>query len=163
MTQRATWTNSDGLVVGFGARYVTSNLGTQARTAGNVQELVLEINGADLTDATVPAEVISGAYIPADSLIIDANLVVTTAFVGVNAVLDIGSASSAAAIVDDDGIDVAIATASLGDNVDIQCDGDLIGTVVTARTYIYASYDTAAFTAGYAKLVIRFMPVGPSS
>ncbi len=152
------WTNSDGLVVGFGRRDVADNIPGTTASAGAVRELVIDIVGANLTDAAEPTDFITGAYIPADSVILAAYLTVTTAFVGVNAVLDIGTYDAAGDAIDDDGIDSAIATATLIDNYYVACDGGKIGTQVTVNNYIAATYDTAAFTDGRAKLVIEYIP-----
>lgn len=151
------WTNDDGLVVGFGPRTVDTGLAAKVSTMGETQELVLDIVGADLADATVPTNINTGAFIPANSLVLSGVLIVDTAFAGATAVLDIGTYTAAGVAVDDDGIDSAIAVASLTADTDIDSDGAVIGTVVTADTYIAATYDTAAFTAGTAKLIVRYI------
>jgi hypothetical protein len=152
------WSNSDGLVVGFGRRDVADNIPGAVAGVGSIRQLVVEIVGANLTDTAEPTDFITGAFIPADSVILAAYLTVTTAFAGTNAVLDIGTYDAAGSAIDDDGIDAAIATATLVDNYYVACDGGKIGTQVTVDNYIAATYDTAAFTAGRAKLVIEYIP-----
>lgn len=152
------WANGDGLVVRFG-KYAgeTHNMAAQPSTAGKTQELVVDIVGASIHTTDLPTQFIQSAKIPANSLVLSATLITNAAFAGVNAVMDIGTYDSTGTAVDDDGIDAAIATASLGADVAIACDGAVIGTVVTADTWIGATYDTAAFTAGKAVLIVRYI------
>ncbi len=158
------WSNQDGLVVGFGQRDVSCNSAKKIAVEGAVEELVL-----DLTDATVLEDVqavdgnavVNGSEIPAGSLIVSATLVVTEAFTsGGAAVLDIGTydADSAAA-VDDDSIFAAVALGALSLNaVIVASAGADIGAVVTQRVKIAATFDTAAYTAGKARVVIKYQP-----
>ena len=154
-----TWTNQDGLYVGFGTRKVETGTGSNHGGSSAIRTMTLRIKGADLKDVVAAADLENAAVIPNDSVILSANLFVTTAFVGVNAVLDIGTYKAADNTVeDDDGIDAAIATATLVIDYAVLCDGGDIGTVVTGSGYkIAASYDTAAFTAGEATLVVRYL------
>lgn len=163
MSRDAYWTNADGLVVGFGTREVEKNSAGKVATSGAVEELVLRINDATALADTVAATddaIVHGAEIPADSLILSADLFVTTAFAGATATLDIGVYQRDGTIVDDDGIDAAIAVATLADNAVVSCDGADVGTVTATAVKIACSYDTAAFTAGAATLVIRYIPKG---
>lgn len=156
MSRNAYWTNSDGLVVGFGTHDVDTGLAAKVSTMGETQELVLDLVGVDVADTAVPANLVTGAFIPANSLVLSGLIIVDTAFAGATAVLDIGTYDSAGAAVDDDGIHSAAVVALTADT-DIDCTGAVIGTVVTADTYIAATYDTAAFTAGTAKLIVRYI------
>ena len=162
MAKQSVWTNSDGLPVGFGSRTTETTVGAQPRTGGMRQEVILEINGTDLADTDVARQLAYGVTIPADALLESAKLFVTTAFAGVNPVMDIGTyAAATGSAVDDDGIDAAIATATLVDNVVIACDGALIGTVLASDQKIGVTYDTAAFTAGVATLVVEYVLESP--
>lgn len=160
MSRQTYWTNSDGLVVGFGTRTVETNSATAVSTGGARQQLVVPIRGgSEILDSDVSAQLIYGAVIPANSLLESAKLFVTTAFAGATAVLDIGLYKrSDGTAVDDDGIDSAIAVATLADNAVVACDGALIGTVLANDSKVGVSYDTAAFTAGEATLVIEYIP-----
>ncbi len=165
MAREEIWENADGLAVGFGTRTVTQNSGSKTGTPGAVEEVVLNISDATLLSDTVSSTddaIVQGVVIPADSLLLSAELFVTTAFTsGGSAVLDIGVYQTDGTIVDDDGVDAAIAVASLVDNFVVSpCDGALVGTVLANDSKIAASYDTAAFTAGAAKLVVRYIPKG---
>ena len=161
MGKRYSW-NMDGLIVRSGARTVDSNVGRVTAVEGATKQLVLNIKGTELGDTldTTSEAVTNGAVIPQGALITAAYLIVTTAFTsGGSAVLDIGTYTTAGAAVDDDGIDAAIAVASLTANADFACDGAQVGTVITTSggVVVAATYDTAAFTAGAAKLVVEYV------
>lgn len=156
---RSYWTNSDGLVVQFGPHDGDNhNMAAQASTMSPTQEVVLNIVATSLSDTAVPTNLNQAARIPANSLILSADLIVDAAFTtSASGTLDIGTYDSAGAAVDDDGIDAAIADSSLTADTRIACDGAQIGTVVTADRWVAATYDTGAFTAGTAKLVVRYI------
>lgn len=154
------WTNADGLVVGFGTRTNETNSGSAVSVSGGRQQLVVKIvGGSGIPASDVTQQLVYGAVIPADSLIESAKLFVTTAFAGATATLDIGTYNASTGVaVDDDGIDAAIAVATLADNAVVACDGAQIGTVVAADVKVGVVYNTAAFTAGEATLVIEYIP-----
>ena len=157
--RESNWTNSDGLVVGFGTRDVETTGSAKVSLGGQRQQVVVDIYGPDLADSDVAAQLVHAVTIPAGALLESAKLVVKTAFAGATAVLDIGvyNASSGAA-VDDDGVDAAVAVTAIDAAGDvIACDGALIGTVLANNSKIAASYDTAAFTAGVAELVVEYV------
>lgn len=153
------WTNEDGLFVGFGTRKAEKNTGGAHASRGAIQTQTVKLKGTDMGDAVAASDLENAARIPADALLLSADLFVTTAFTSEGiAVLDIGiyNADTGAA-VDDDGIDAAVALAALVDNGVVACDGALVNTVMAQETKIGASYDTAAFTAGEATLVVRYI------
>lgn len=148
--------NSDGLVQHYGPLSVANNArGPESK--GAYKEVKLTIVGTELSDAASTGQLVNCAVIPSGAHIVSGELYVTTAFAGATAVLDIGvyNASSLAA-VDDDGIDAAIAVGSLTDNAQISSNGALIDTTLAQNSVIAASYDTAAFTAGVATLVVTY-------
>lgn len=160
MPKKSYWTNQDGLIVGFGGRTEETNFGGQVNTKSSQQEIRVKIKASEIPALDVSAQLLHGVTMPADSLLLSATLFVTTAFVGATAVLDIGTYDDAGAAVDDDGIDSAIAVATLADNAVVACDGAQIGTVLASNQRIGLQYDTAAFTAGEAWLVVRYIPKG---
>lgn len=160
MANRAhTWTNKDSLYVGFGTRKTEANTGSNHGGRSAIRTQTVKIRASELGDTVAAATLENAAIIPADALLLSANLFVTTSFVGATAVLDIGTYKAADNLVeDDDGIDAAIATATLVAGYAVACDGADINTVVTGEGFkIGASYDTAAFTAGEATLVVRYL------
>lgn len=152
------WENKDGLFVGFGTRRSESNSAPQTRTAGVEQEFRMAIKARELNDVATAAEVENGAVIPAGAFLLSASLYVNTAFAsGGVAVLDLGLLNATTGVItDDDGIDVAIALNTLGAGDVVECDGALIGEQLAAANKVIASYDTAAYTAGEATLVVRY-------
>jgi len=152
------WTNEDGLEVRFGIDRATS-----APTGGtSAEEKIHVFDIADATEiASVDGDAADGdaAVIPAGAIIKDAYLVVDTAFTsGGSATLDIGLKTLDGGTVDTDVVDAAIALADI-DAVDdvIACDGSVIGTRLAEDRAITISYNTAAFTAGAAKLVVKYV------
>lgn len=156
--RNAKWTNKDGLYVGFGTRKTEVNTSALHSPKGALQTLTVKIHGPSLKDAVAAADLENAAVIPADALLVSARLFVTTAFAGATATLDIGTYdASDNTAEDDDGIDAAIAVGTLTDNAVVTCDGAEVGTVMPHAMKIGASYDTAAFTAGEATLVIEYI------
>ena len=158
--RRSTWSNQDGLYVGYGRRKVEKNAGFGVRSTTAVQTMTMKIYGPDLSDAVAAADLENASVIPADAYLKSATLVVTTAFAGATATLDIGTYNADDnGAADDDGIDSAIAVGSLTDGAVIECNGADVGTVCDGDSgwKISASYDTAAFTAGEATLTIEYV------
>jgi len=150
------WTNEDGLLVRFGTE--RGAVATDGATGAEEQVLIFEIADATaLGDTDTAAEAGDRPYIPAGAIIRDALFVVDTAFTsGGSAVLDLGIKQADGTNVDDDGIDAAIAVASLTVRSGHESDGALIGTKMQYDSYPMATYDTAAFTAGAGRLIIKY-------
>ena len=159
MGKNTHWTNDDGLVIGFGTRTTENNLAGAVNTGGGIEEqIVVDLKATELSDTAIPTDFIKGAKIPANSHIRDAVLVTDAAWTSGGAgALDIGTYDSAGSASDDDGIDSAIAKGSLTADTVIDCDGAQVNTVVTEDLWVAATYDTAAFTAGTAKLYITIV------
>jgi len=160
------WTNEDGLVVRFGTdRAAVKNSGSSAENVHKT--LVHKFSASDVTNTDTAAANPEDPFIPAGSVITRAALYVTTAFVGATGVLDIGLKVAAGTNTDDDGIlSTGIATIdAIGDVVIgdgalvLQETGDLTAVRFTADQYIMTTYDTAAFTAGEATLVIEYLEI----
>lgn len=163
MSRDAVWVNSDGLAVGFGTRTEATTYSSRIGDNGKTEKVHLTIKGTDLADAVATSEdqVIHGVVIPNGATILSATLKVSEAFTSGGAgVLDIGVYDKDGTIVDDDGIDAAVAIAALGLGAEVACDGADVNTVVatTGGVKICASYDTAAFTAGKATLEVEYKP-----
>jgi hypothetical protein len=156
MSREATWTNSDGLVVGFGVHTIDNDVPAVTGT-GSVKTMVVEILDATTLEATSAVTTASippqAAVIPRGSRILEASFQVKTAFAGATANLDIGTHSLAAVDDDPNGIDVAVDVLVL-DAVGavVACDGALVGGVTscgavsTSDVVVTFSYDTAAFS-----------------
>lgn len=151
------WENADGLDVKFGTERAT------VRVDGikNAEDHRVVVNLPDATAlATTDTAAVSEpteAFIPSGAIITAAYIVVDTAFTsGGSATLDIGTKQKAGTNIDDDGIDAAVAVAALAANAVIECDGALVPGQTTADSYIMFTYNTAAFTAGAARVIIEY-------
>lgn len=151
MTRATTWTNSDGLVVGFGRNFAERQADGVVKTEGNVKEAVLQFTYQS------SAPFIS---LPAGSVVEDVYLKVGDAWVGGTDV-QVGDGT------DPDGFISATqgATANLTAGATIRAAGAYaIGDAATNRglAKVYASADTldvaftGTFTAGTATLVVRY-------
>ncbi len=158
------YTNADGLfVLTNGAQGAVNDEGVTARGARQVitKKLSLASLGSSFGSSNIdPLE----AMIPAGAIIVNADLVITTAATsGGSATLTIGTYNAAGTAVDADGIDAAIALTAIDADGDVvQCDGAQVSGVVTvgsAPVYIGALYGTAAFTAGEAVLIVEYIKV----
>lgn len=114
-------------------------------------------------DANVDKPALNAPYIPANAFVTRAWTVVDAAFTsGGSATLNVGLYQKDGTVIDADGIDATIAVATLAADVVVPADGALAdGTqnVGANDAYVGVDYDTAAFTAGSAKLVIGYVEV----
>ena len=162
MARGNTWTNKDGLVVGFGT-HSRDYVGQATSDTGAVNELVFEVHGPSL-GSTIAAPTGHEATIPAGAIIHDAQLFVDTSFAGDTATLDMEFVKLAGTTYGANGIDAAIAVASLIAGFTVECDGvdvDASAVPLTEAVYVSANYNTAAFTAGHATLVVRYVVPTP--
>lgn len=155
------YTNADGLLVlTNGDQGVPKNLG---QALGDVEkQLVFTIGNAALIPASPTAPAANDPFIPAGSYITDAYLIVKTGFAGTNATLNIGLQKADGTAIDADGIDAVIAVTALTAGKAVASDGALVrgtATVGADNAYLSFDYDTAAFTAGAAKLVVEYITV----
>lgn len=153
MTRKTTWTNADGLVVGFGPNIAERNVAGVLDTDGVVKEARLAITFQS-SGATVA--------IPAGSVVQDVVVKVGTAWVGGTSV-SLGDGS------DTDGwvSTTQGATANLTAGATIRAGGAYAigGTDATAKALgkVYASADTidvtfaGTYTAGTADVYVRYI------
>ena len=157
------YTNADGLrILTNGGDGTEATSGT-SNGAGQVRTLCIDLLGTAIGSSFGASNIDPNApIIPANSLIINADFVVTAAFTsGGAATLTIGTYNSAGAAVDADGIDATVAVAAINTiGFVVQCDGAQVNgtlTVGTADCYVGAIYGTAAYTAGAGKLYIQYI------
>lgn len=169
MSRQATWTNDDGLIVGFGRHTSDNDVAGAEGGRGKFKTITVELNGADITtqtatDATIPPQ---AAQIKRGSVIRSATLTATSAWTSTGT-LNIGTwgrGTLDTPVVDDlDGIDATIdvssALAAAGDTV--QCDGALVNGAVTAGetsnsdVVISVGWATSTMTDGTAVLVVEY-------
>ncbi len=173
MSRDATHT-FDGLVVGYGTHSADND--TPAVVSGNglvmVKTEIIGVNIPDTASATNGIATPQAHIIPRGSLIVRATIEVVTAFTGSSSLLDIGfwSRGKATEVVDDadglwDGGTIAELTTVGEINVlDAAflpvADGvgtGTVGRVCNSDVVLTAEWETAAFTAGVALLVVEYM------
>lgn len=151
-----TWTNSDGLYIKFGTDEAAQALGGAVQEDGGVHTLEFTINASDF-NALTNTILSDTAFIPSNALIISSNFTVETAFVGATATVDFGLVrKNRTTEIDYDGLDAAIAVASLTAKASINGDGALIGTRLSQAALVTARNNTADLTAGKGVLTITY-------
>jgi hypothetical protein len=150
-----TWTNADGLVVGFGTRDTINLEAGLIHTVGNTQEIQMDV----YYDKEVTAYAPKSAVIPAGSVVRSARLVVTEAFadgtsvsVGIDDVNGIGNND-----LDIDALIGVTNTASI-DAIGNSIEGSgasVNGEAMSEDVYITVDI-IGTYTAGQAKLVVTF-------
>ncbi len=160
----STHTNFDGLKVNYNLTLAETDPTGVSGWAEKI--MVVELDSSDLRGIDTAGNTTGrNAYIPANSVITDAFMVVETAFTSAGSTtLSIGLAEDDGTVIDADGIDATIAKTAMDAVGDVvQCDGALVGGVVTvgtANAYPYVTIGTGPYTAGVGKVVIKyFTPV----
>lgn len=154
MSRSSTWTNSDGLVIGFGIHTTDGERPGETARDGIEKELIVDFSYNNLPGATASDG--GKAFIPAGSYLVSATLIVGTVWTS-ETDLDIGTETLAGVAIDADGIDVTLDAAALTAGAVIACDGADIGTVIDASNDAYIVATSAAATAGTARLVVRYL------
>lgn len=133
-----------------------TQLGTNQISFWNYQ------SGLAAGDAGINDPAPDAMFIPADSIILNSYIVMDAAATsGGSAVLNVGLYEKDGTAIDADGIDAGVAVAALTADAVIASDGALAvaSNVGADDAYVGVDYDTAAFTAGSAKIVIEYMQV----
>lgn len=150
MARQNTWTNEDGLRVGFGTRTTVNADAGSVHTKGLVKQLKIDVNAADLEKAgTIPTA--HNMQIPAEAAILSATLIVNEAF---DTAVEVGTKDAAGVVVDKDGL---IATAAHADNAVAVGAGAQIGTKALVDLYITVEETAAAPTTGRGQLVVEYI------
>jgi hypothetical protein len=150
------WTNSDGLEVRFTGP--EANQSGAESVGGAIKNLVVDFNFAEAITAAAWSH---ESYIPAGSYILSATLIVTSAMTGSSGTLTIGLAQKDGTVIDADGIDAAVAQATLIASAVVKCDGALAGgtaAIGAADGYVYTSLG-GTVSGGRGRLVIEYIEV----
>jgi hypothetical protein len=163
------FTNADGLTIRYGLDVAKGAQVGVPCAYGAIKQIVaiLEVARMDLTGGLIGG--LANSALPVGSVILRSNLIVTETFTGTNGTLDLGLCNEDGTYtnLDEDGIDVAIAVASLAAGTVIANDGALVGAGTSKATTVvsFLSYDidTTDFTAGKALLVVEYVePMYPN-
>ena len=166
VTERtAIWKNSDGMRVAFGLEQAELCRVGAPTQAGTIKTLECDIVYTEMAAFGTQQFLnnVPTACVPAGCLLLGASLEIIVAFDSAAdaLTLDLGMAKQDGTDIDIDGIDAAVAQADIdavGDTV--ATDGALINTVLAFDSYPTIRANTATATAGKAKLIISYMPVG---
>lgn len=153
----ADWTNTDGLEVRF-RNPEAGATGAGVSTLGSVKNLIVDFDFATAITAAADSH---EAFIPAGAYIKSATLIVTSAMAGTSGTLTIGLAQKDGTVIDADGIDAAVAQATLVASAVVKCDGALAGGTVAigaANGYVYTSLG-GTVTGGRGRLVIEYIEI----
>ena len=172
MSRDATWSNKDGLVVGFGPHSDDSEVAAVVSSANGRVVVQREIVGANLVDTYAIAQFMPQEHvIPRGSVIVRATVQVLVAFSTASSpTLDIGLFTKGLATDVTDGADKLVADmtaaelTSIGevhilDGAGIGASGQTaVGAVGLGDCVIAPSYETAAFTTGKLILSVEYIP-----
>ena len=153
------YTNTDGL------RILTNDDQGAVKTQGTTATAATQVLVVDLTFTSIGSSFgssnidLNNPYIPAGSVILRADLVMTAAATGASSTLTLGTYNAAGTAIVAAGIDSAIAlTAIDGIGETVRCDGTHMTTAgyIAENAYIGAIYGTAVFTGGVGKLYVEY-------
>lgn len=153
------YTNTDGL------RVLTNDDQGVVKTQGMTGTSATQVLVVDLTFTSIGSSFglanidLNNPFIPAGSVILRADLVMTAAATGASSTLTIGTYNAAGTAIVAAGIDSAIAlTAIDGIGETVRCDGTHMTTAgyIAENAYIGAIYGAAVFTGGVGKLYVEY-------
>lgn len=175
MTRAATWTNSDGLSVGYGRLTSRNKNAGTVRTMGNEEMLVMEIAYDAMPLASGTARTSKDTPIPAGSYITKATLNVLSTFADADAnpTMTIGLVNSAGTAIDVDGLFAGLTEASVQLVAPQVVEGDVatyggalvngIDHIGAADGYVNVDLDTGAWDSGLAQLTVWYIRPTPDS
>lgn len=156
MSRGSTWTNNDGLVVGFGIHDQDNERPGEVNRNELERELIVDYTYDNLPGATASDG--GKAFLPAGSFLVSATLIVDGVWTDLTD-MDIGfEQSDGTTAIDADGIDATLDAAACAAGAVIACDGADVGTVVSATLDAYIVATATAATAGSARLIVRYLP-----
>lgn len=160
----AEWINKDGLRVRFGTDEASVVRGGELPPAGTFKEIefVIDLAATPVNSALIPNT--QGIQFAAGSFISEVLVINEVAATGTNAVLNVGLVRLDTTTVYD--VDAFLSAAPRTDwdvageeklyTIGVTGVGSAVGTTLANPGTLVYDYDTAAFTAGRIKIVIRF-------
>lgn len=152
------WVNDDGLLVKFNRTAGETKRAGEYNSDDGTHVVEVDVRWDDLEAFGTTTFLSDAPLLPSGAHIKSAEFYVTTAFAGATATLTFGTYSEDRTVLDEDGIDAAIAVTAIdavGDT--IACDGDQVGTTLTEQALLTAQVGTADFTAGQGFLRITYI------
>lgn len=161
MSRGNTWTNADGMVVGFGARTTHNPEGASVHTLGLRAEVTLQLSSESYLDVATGTLIGKEAVIPAGSVIRSASVNVTEAITG-STDFTVGLKDNVdGTTVDADGLITAVESVLTVGVVD-GATGALLGTALAADSVVSVDV-TGAMTAGEFVITVVYDKQPPSN
>ena len=154
------WTNADGLYIGYGARDTVNVEAGSIHTKGRVRQLEVEIYATEGGDGTTTAK---DSRIPLGAVVTGATLYVSEAFADGTSVSVGTTQDGGANTADPDSLVAATLTAALTEGAVVAGAGDLIDAMVETYPVVVTTTVTGAFTAGHATVVIEYIQPSASA
>lgn len=150
------WENVNGRQTHYGALPSDNKFGGEVAEGGAQRELRLTFSYDDLPAVDANNEMI--AALPSGSAITEAYIKVLTAMDGTTGTLTIGtSQADGGGVIDADGIDVAVAQASLTAGAVITCDGAQVGGAALSEKAVITASTGGTVTQGRFELVVKYL------
>lgn len=141
----------------FGALPQNNKFGGEVQSSGKKKELKFSFSYDDLPAVDANNEML--ANLPSGAAIVSAHIKVLTAMAGTSGTLTLGtSQADGGGVIDADGIDVAVAQASLTAGAIIVCDGAQVGGGAVAQEAASITASTGGtVTAGVFELTVEYI------
>lgn len=160
MARAETWTNADGLVVGFGPRDSINKYDSEVHTLGRIRQAEVMVDHSNITsfaDATALTEQSKHFQIPAGSVIVSSTLRVLETVTDLTS-LTIGLKEYADGSTNDpDGLHASILLANLTDGDTDVGAGALIGTEVATDQALVVDVTGTTPTAGEFMVLVEYI------
>lgn len=159
-----TWTNNDGLYIRYGVDAATLARGGEIRSDGEYRTIEFELQLEDVTAVSAPLILSENVMIPDGAIPYSVTVTVVEVTAGTNSNLDLGLIKQDRSTeLDFNGLIAAGDAwheAAVGTTTEYLVGtteaGAKLGTVLADPGLICANYDTAAFTAGVIRIIIKW-------
>ncbi len=150
------WENVNGRQTHFGALEADNKFGGEVADGGAQREARLTFSYDDLPAADADNEMLKA--IPSGAAITEAYIKVLEAMDGSSGTLTVGVAQADGGVaIDADGIDVAVAQASLTAGAVITCNGALIGGSALSERGVIVATTGGTVSAGRFEVVVKYL------
>jgi hypothetical protein len=158
MARENTWTNADGLVVGFGARDSVNVEDAVVHTLGRTKQVEVHIRADSYTSLATGTAPSSKVFeMPAGAVIRRADLHVTESFDALTSLIIGTKLKSTGATVDDDGLHTTILLAALVADATIEGTGAQVdGAPLAADSVVSLDVTGTAPTVGEMRLIVEY-------
>lgn len=145
-TRKETWTNADGLEVGFGGQVRDNVDAGSNHIKGKVKQIQMAVR-ADALPSAGEAHTSKDFFIPEGAQIVSAYYAADVDF---DEAVEFGTSEKDGTAIDQDGLIATGTTTAVGA-------GDLIGTVTAEDSYLVVTATTTEPTEGEGELVVEYI------